>query len=286
MLSYDKWKLLNESLGSTVLGLGQRQSLGLVSNIPTLQEKSCEMGEYDDAEEDDEEDDSEGEYEVDLEDYDDPDANVEEVEEEDDEVEDDEEGEDDEEEDDDDDDDDDEDYGDEDEDEDEEEEYVDDEEEKMSTDPETEEDLEVDDSDDGMSAMMQLKALKPESTKVAGKDLKEVEWWKSVSSMIGTMTPSGNIVFEANKNKVVKEEEVEVEVKEKEEPKMGNVAQTAMSRLERYLTGNKLRNISAKNIQTLLRALLSHILENNDKSQAALLRKTFLDALKSYVAGK
>ena len=137
-----------------------------------------------------------------------------------------------------------------------------------------------------MNALMQLKALKPESAITKGKDLKEVEWWKSVSSMIGTMTPNGNIVFEANKNKVVKEEEVEVEVKEKESPKMGNVAQTAMSRLERYLTGNKLKNISAKNIQTLLRALLSHILENNDKSQAALLRKTFLDALKSYISGK
>lgn len=282
MLSYDKWKLLNESLGSTVLGLGQRHSLGLVSNIPTLQEKSCEMGECGESEEDGE-DESEGEFEVDMEDYDDDDADVKKVEEEDDEVEDDEDDEDDEEEDE---------YEEEDDEEDDDSDedevkFVADSEESMSSDPETEEEDEMDDSDEGMHALMQLKNLKPEANQPTGKDLKEVEWWKSVSSMIGTMTPSGNIVFEANKNKLVKEEEeVEVEVEKKDAPKIGNVAQTALSRFERYLTGNKLKNISAKNIQTLVRALLSHILDNNDKSQAALIRKTFMDALKSYVSGK
>jgi len=65
MLSYDKWKMLNESLGRATLGISQRPSLGLISNmrVPVQQEgwneddgepesemsdHPVDMGDYDD----------------------------------------------------------------------------------------------------------------------------------------------------------------------------------------------------------------------------------------------
>ena len=281
MLSYDKWKLLNESLGSTVLGLGRTQSLGLISNIPGLQEKTCGMGEYGEPEEGDGEN-PDMDFEVDLEDTDDPEADEEESEEETMDVEDEDEGEDDEEEDE---------YEDEteDEDEDEDEDEESDEEEEFSDedgevdmDSETEEEDEVGDDDENMDMMRQLKALKPESATNKGKSLAEAEWWKSVASMIGTMTPNGNIVFEANEN----EKEEAEEKKVKADPAITGAVKTALSRMQGALDLRKVENISPQKVKALVRALLAYILEHNRKTPTTTVRKLFMDALKEYTAGR
>jgi hypothetical protein len=280
MLSYDKWKLLNESLGSTVLGLGRTQSLGLISNIPGLQEKTCGMGEYDEPEEGDGEN-PRMDFEVDLEDTDDPEAGEEESEEEtmdvEDEDDDDEEEEDEYEDDEDDDDD------DEDEESDEEEEFSD-EDGEVDMDSETEEEDEVGDDDENMDMMRQLKALKPESATNKGKSLAEAEWWKSVASMIGTMTPNGNIVFEANENE--KEEEEEEEKKVKADPAITGAVKTALSRMQGALDLRKVENISPQKVKALVRALLAYVLEHNRKTPTTQVRKIFMDAIKEYTAGR
>jgi len=219
MLSYDKWKLLNETLGgSTVLGLGRNNSLGLISNIPTLQEKSCganECGEGMDGEDDDEEFEDSA---VDIEDYTDGDADEEESEEETDEYEDgvdsEEETEEDEYEDDTDDEDD---EDDEDSDEEEETDYVADEDEEYEDgeDEDEVEDVEVETDDVGVDNAGKTK-MKPDGSKLVppndgDKPVKESEedaWWKSVTNQIGIMDNSGNI-------KIQEAEEVEVEIDSK-----------------------------------------------------------------------
>jgi hypothetical protein len=249
MLSYDKWKVLNEAIGgSTVLGLGQRQSLGLVSNIPGLQEKTCGSNECGEEEEDMDDEDFE-DAQVDLEDYTDDDADVEESEEETDEYEDDVDAEDDEEEDEyEDDTEEDEDYEDEDSDEEEETDYVADEDEEYE---DGEDEDEVEDVDvDPDSAMKQLMSMKPEAKKHHGKKMRETgksmklmavdfsgktkmkpdgsklvppnngdkpvkesefAWWKSIQNQVGKMDASGNIKFEGVGTPEIEEIDVDVE---------------------------------------------------------------------------
>jgi hypothetical protein len=220
MLSYDKWKLLNETLGgSTVLGLGRNNSLGLISNIPTLQEKSCganECGEGMDGEDDDEEFEDSA---VDIEDYTDGDADEEESEEETDEYEDgvdsEEETEEDEYEDDTDDEDD---EDDEDSDEEEETDYVADEDEEYEDgeDEDEVEDVEVETDDaDPDSAMKQLMAMamKPEAKKHHGKKMRETG--KSMKLM--GVDNAGKTKMKPDGSKLVPPNDGDKPVKESEE---------------------------------------------------------------------
>lgn len=203
MLSYDKWKMLNESLGSTVLGLGRKQSLGLVSNIPGIAEPQiserdhCPTGECGEADQmDDEGDDLESDAAVDLEDYSDEYDDTEAVEEEEDTEEDDVEDDDYEEE---------EEYDDETEGEDEEfddeeedEEEVEDEEDD-DTDGNKEyedEDVEFEDEDsdgDTETGELGMDTQSNESKKNKNGMISESDWWASVTSQIGQMSPSGDI---------------------------------------------------------------------------------------------
>ena len=217
MLSYDKWKVLNEAIGgSTVLGLGQKQSLGLVSNIPGLQEKTCGSNECGEGEEDMEDEDFE-DAQVDLEDYTDGDADEEESEEETEDYEDgvDSEHEEEEDEYEDETEDEDEDYEDEDSDEEEETDYVSDEDEEYNDgeDEDEVEDVEVETDDvDPDAAMKQLMSLKPEGKKHHGKKMRESG--KSMKLMAvdyagkTKMKPDGSkLVPPNNGDKPVKESE-------------------------------------------------------------------------------
>jgi hypothetical protein len=205
MLSYDKWKLLNETLGgSTVLGLSQKQSLGLVSNIPGIaegqwSEKGCGEGDEDGEEEVD--------GAVDLEDYSDEYDDTEEIEDEvdaeDEEIDDDDE-EDEEEYDD-------ETEGEEDDDMPEEEEEDEEDEEESDSDGDEEwededEEYEDEDSDgDPTNSEMGMGTGTYETKRSGDKVITESDWWQSVTNQIGKMTPSGNVIIEEQE-----EEEVEV----------------------------------------------------------------------------
>jgi hypothetical protein len=199
MLSYDKWKLLNEALGgSTVLGLGQKQSLGLVSNIPGIAEG--QWGEKDCAEcgEDSEDGEEEVDGAVDLEDYSDEYDDTQEIEDEvdaeDEEVDDDEEDEE-------------EVYDDETEGEDDDdmpEEEVEEEEDEEESDSDgdeewEDEDVEYEDEDsdgDPTNSEMGMGTGTYENKKSGDKIISESDWWQSVTNQIGKMTPSGNIIIE------------------------------------------------------------------------------------------
>lgn len=196
MLSYDKWKLLNETLGgSTVLGLSQKQSLGLVSNIPGIaegqwSEKGCGEGDEDGEEEVD--------GAVDLEDYSDEYDDTEEIEDEvdaeDEEIDDDDE-EDEEEYDD-------ETEGEEDDDMPEEEEEDEEDEEESDSDGDEEwededEEYEDEDSDgDPTNSEMGMGTGTYETKRSGDKVITESDWWQSVTNQIGKMTPSGNVIIE------------------------------------------------------------------------------------------
>jgi hypothetical protein len=208
MLSYDKWKLLNESLGGAqCLGLGRKQSLGLVSNIPGIAESGHMEGDCAECGEDMRDDQEELEGEVDLEDYSDEYDDTEEVEDEvdaeDEEIDDETDEEEDE-------------YDDETEGEDDDEmpeedemEVEDEEEEDSDGDEEWEdEDVEYEDEDsdgDPENSEMGMGSGTFENKKSGDKVITESEWWKSVTNQIGKMTPSGNIIVEEEE---VEEEEI------------------------------------------------------------------------------
>jgi hypothetical protein len=204
MLSYDKWKILNESLGSTVLGLGRKQALGLISNIPGIAEPAvneregcAECGEADEV--DDEGEDLSADAAVDLEDYGDEytgDADEVETEVEDEDMEDDVEDEDYEDE---------EEYDDETEGEDEdfedEEEVESDEEYEEDDDTDgnkeyEDEDVEFEDEDSDSDTEVSELGMDTQSNENTAKKngmISEKEWWKSVTNQIGQMTPNGDI---------------------------------------------------------------------------------------------
>ena len=199
MLSYDKWKLLNESLGGAqCLGLGRKQSLGLVSNIPGIAESGHMEGDCAECGEDMRDDQEELEGEVDLEDYSDEYDDTEEVEDEvdaedeeiDDETDEEEEEYDDETE------------GEDDDEMPEEDEMEEEDEEETDSDGDEEwedEDVEYEDEDsdgDPENSEMGMGTGTFETKRSGDKVITESEWWKSVTNQIGKMTPSGNIVVE------------------------------------------------------------------------------------------
>jgi hypothetical protein len=199
MLSYDKWKLLNESIGRpTVLGFGsQKQVLGIQgSRIKEsgcgCAEGTCECGSKMEDEDDDMEDDEEDAEGVDIGDYDDEvDADAESTDDMDsdmdsdmeDDMEDDEDHmghskkhmdadmEDDE-------------------------DHMEDDEDDMEDDEDDMEDDEDDMEDDEDD--MGEEGPKPPAmeSKLKSHMPPEDEWWKSVKSMIGNMTPSGDLIKE------------------------------------------------------------------------------------------
>ena len=201
MLSYDKWKLLNESLGRTGnnLGIHTPKSLGIISNqyLPSendgsnLEECGCKtkkklkLKEDEDYDMEDENEDTEDveDVEVDAEEFDDEDGDEtvdlhaelsdEDMEDEDEDMED--------------------------EDEDMEDEDEDMEDEDMEDEDMEDEDEDMEDEDEDMEEMhpshkhMEM----PEAKKLPKGMISETAWWTSVKSMIGNMSPNGDIKTES-----------------------------------------------------------------------------------------
>jgi hypothetical protein len=199
MLSYEKWKMLNESLGRTNLGLAQRPSLGLISNMHTQTgaetnegweddeldrgeedhgDKAVDLGDYHDEMKSSDEDmeDSDDMGDEDMEDSDDMgDEDMEDSDDMDDEDMEDSDDMDDEED---------------DEFSDEEDDEIDMHAEKMSDDHGDEE--EVDDIEERPTHRMGM----GENKKLPKGMLSESDWWASVKGMVGHVEPNGKIINE------------------------------------------------------------------------------------------
>jgi hypothetical protein len=201
MLSYEKWKMLNESLGRTTLGLTQTPKIGgIISNIHVPQGQEANEG-WEDNELDGEEEDMDDKG-VDLGDYHDEVGHEDEEGSEEEMDSDDDMGDEDSMEDDDDmEEDDSDDMGDE-------EEVEEDDSDDMGDEDsmEDDDDMEKDDSDDMGDEEMEVDVVRKsapsmgmgmgETKKKNGQILSESDWWSSVKGMIGQVQPNGAIKTE------------------------------------------------------------------------------------------